>query len=161
MLDQMRQHSDLGVWCTKDSEIEFYELDKYTKVLVDDYKKEISERMSISRRTRSGGSKMKKESENKLLLVYPFSVDEAILSNAASGLKELGGDMLGLESVEDNTSDLVTDVIIQGQSDVEDASDSKVKSSRTHYVTIRAEDIERLCPGQFLNDTLVDFWMRW
>ena len=53
MLNQMRQHSDLGIWCTKDSEIEFYDLDKYTKALVDDYKKEISERMSISRRTRN------------------------------------------------------------------------------------------------------------
>ena len=81
MLDQMRQHPDLGVWCTKGSEIEFYDLDKYTKALVDDYKKGVSERMSISRRTRSGGSKMKKESENKLLLVYPFSVDEAVIDD--------------------------------------------------------------------------------
>ena len=51
MLDQMRQHSDLGVWCTKDSEIEFYDLDKYTKALVDDYKKEISERMILQGKT--------------------------------------------------------------------------------------------------------------
>ena len=115
----------------------------------------------ISRRTRSGGKKKKKDPENKLLLVYPFSVDEATLSNAASSLKELGGDLLGLENVKDDNIDLVNDVIMQGQSNVEDTGDSKGKSSRTHYVTIGEEDVERLCPGRFLNDSLVDFWMRW
>ena len=158
MLDQMRQHPDLGHWCTEDSEIEFYNLDKYTKALVDDSRKERNERMSISRRTRSGGSKKKKDSENKLLVVYPFGVDEAILSNAASGLNELGGDLLGLDDMDDTKPP--ADAAIQGvQSDVED--DGKGESSRPHYVTIQDDDVERLCPGQLLNDTLIDFWMRW
>ena len=158
MLDQMRQHPDLGHWCTEDSEIEFYNLDKYTKALVDDSRKERNERMSISRRTRSGGSKKKKDSENKLLVVYPFGVDEAFLSQAASGLKELGGDLLGIDDMDDTKPP--ADAAMQGvQSDVE--NDGKGKSTRTHYVTIRDDDVERLCPGQFLNDTLVNFWMRW
>ena len=54
MLDQMRQHSDLEHWCTEDSEIEFYNLDKYTKALVDDSRKERDERMSVSRKIHSG-----------------------------------------------------------------------------------------------------------
>ena len=32
---------------------------------------------------------------NSVLLVYPFGVDEEVLSEAASGLKELGGESLG------------------------------------------------------------------
>ena len=114
--------------------------------------------MSITRRSSLGGSKKKKDSENKLLVVYPFGVDEAILSNAASGLNELGGDLLGLDDMDDTKPP--ADAAIQGvQSDVED--DGKGESSRPHYVTIQDDDVERLCPGQLLNDTLIDFWMRW
>jgi len=159
MLDQMNEHPDLSVWCSKDAEIEFYDLERYAKALTDDHQKERKERISIAGRTRSGGRKKKKDSENKLLVVYPFGVDETVLSEAASGLKELGGDSLGVENVSaiDNINQ-PDDVQMQNSSDVEDV---KGKSSRMHYVTIRDEDIERLCPGQFLNDTLVDFFMRW
>jgi Ulp1 family protease len=158
MLIKIQEHPDLGAWCSKDSEIEFYDLGRYAKALTDDHQKERTDRMS-RRVTRSGGRKKKKDSENKLLVVYPFGVDETILSEASSGLKELGGDSLGIENVSavDNTSQ-PDDVQMQDSSDAEDA---KGKSSRMHYVTIRDEDIERLCPGQFLNDTLVDFFMRW
>ena len=151
MLEQMRQHPDLGRWCTEASEIEFYNLDKYTKALVDDSRKEKNERMSISRRTRRPvGSKKKKDSENKLLVVYPFGVDEAILSQAASGLKELGGDLLGLDDIYDTKPP--ADAAMQG---VPYVSSGKGESSRPHYVTIQDDDVERLCPGQLLNDTLL------
>ena len=159
MLDQMNEHRDLSMWCSKDSEIEFWDLERYTKALTDDQQKERRDRMSTSTRiTRSGGSKKKKDSENKLLVVYPFGVDEAVLREAASGLKELGGDSLGVEEAVDDKTNQPADVQMQDSSEIEDV---KVKSSRMHYVTIRDEDIERLCPGQFLNDTLVDFFMRW
>jgi len=151
LLEQMRENQTLEVWCSEDSKIPSYDLEKYTKALLDDSRKERNERLSIARRTRSGGSnKKKKGSENNLLLVYPFNVDESAMTEAASDLKELGGDSMGVEDLE-----------IQNQSDGGNASDDKGKSSRTHYVTIREDDKDRLCPGQFLNDTLVDFWMRW
>jgi hypothetical protein len=90
--------------------------------------------------------------DNKLLLVYPFDIDEAILSAAAAGLKELGGDLLGLYQAE---------VSLRGQLAEGYVAEEVKKPTRTHYVTIREDDKERLRPGQFLNDTLVDFWMRW
>jgi len=157
MLDQMNEHRDLSMWCSKDSEIEFWDLERYTKALTDDEQKERKERMS-TRVTRSGGRKKKRDSENKLLVVYPFGVDEEVLSEAASGLKELGGDSLGVEEAVEDKTNQQADVEMQDSSEIEDV---KGKSSRMHYVTIRDEDIERLCPGQFLNDTLVDFFMRW
>ena len=157
MLDKMNEHPDLSMWCSKDSEIEFYDLGRYAKALTDDHQKERKERMSTV--ARSGGRKKKKDSENKLLVVYPFGVEESVLTEAASGLKELGGESLGVvEAVVDGDTNQPVDVQMQGSSDMEDV---KGKSSRMHYVTIRDEDIERLCPGQFLNDTLVDFFMRW
>ena len=136
------------------SEIVFDNLDYSTEVLVEDSTNERKRRMSESKESKN----KKKDSENKLLVVYPFGVDEAILNEAASGLKELGGDLLGIEGGQD-TKPPAASAMKGVQSDVED--DGKGKSTRTHYVTIRDDDVERLCPGQFLNDTLVDFWMRW
>ena len=132
--------------------MELHELEKYAKALLEDRRKERAARMRIARRTRSGVNKKKDEADNKLLLVYPFDFDEEELSKAASGLKELGGDLLGLDR---------TEVSAQGQVDGDQVAEEMKKSTRTHYVTIREDDKERLCPGQFLNDTLVDFWMRW
>jgi hypothetical protein len=54
--------------------------------------------MPIARRTWSGGQSdrdpKRTNADNKLLLIYPFNVEETELSAAASGLKELGGDLL-------------------------------------------------------------------
>jgi len=150
MLVKMQDHPDLGMWCSKDSEIEFYDLERYAKALTDDHQKERAGRM-LRRITCSGGSKKKKDSENKLLVVYPFGVDEAVLSEAASGLKELGGDSLGVEVVNNDTN----------QPAGVDMQDINNDGDNTSDLTIKNEDIERLCPGQFLNDTLVDFFMRW
>ena len=150
MLNQMLHNQML----VDSSEIVFDNLDYSTEVLVEDSTNERKRRMSESKESKN----KKKDSENKLLVVYPFGVDEAILSEAASGLKELGGDLLGIDDMDDTKPPAAS--AMQGvKSDVED--DVKGKSSRTHYVTIRDDDVERLCPGQFLNDTLVDFWMRW
>jgi hypothetical protein len=45
---------------------------------------------------------------------------------------------------------------------VEDGNaDETKKKVRAHYLTIRKEDMDRLEPGEFLNDTLIDFWMEW
>ena len=62
------------------------------------------------------GRKEKKNADNKLLVVYPFGVDEAILREAASGLKELRGDLLrvGSHSTESTTETMQNDSIIEG-----------------------------------------------
>jgi Ulp1 family protease len=102
--------------------------------------------------TRSGGTNKKNDAENKLLLEYPFDVDEELLREASQGLLELGGNMLGVKEDEH---------IVEDQLDEDDVTRVTKKPLRTHHVTIHDEDYERLSPGQFLNDTLVDFWMRW
>jgi hypothetical protein len=149
MLCQMREHKDLGIWCTKESEFQYSDIGKYANALLADSKKDEEERLRNMRVTRSGGRReaTKKNTENKLLLVYPFDVDEAVLSGSASALTELGGDSLGLEA--------------EPAAQVDHPSENQKRPSRTHYVTICEDDKDRLKPGQFLNDTLVDFWMRW
>lgn len=88
------------------------------------------------------------------LLVFPFKADEEVFSTAASNLNELR------EAREISDGESIP--LIQPQDSDLNESDVKVKgSSRTHYITIREDDVERLAPGEFLNDALVDFWMKW
>ena len=74
-----------------------------------------------------------------------------VLSAAASGLKELGGDLLGLDH--DHSAAL--------NSRISTTNERKTMQNRTHYITILAIDMERLLPGQWLSDVHIDFWMRW
>ena len=108
--------------------------------------------IASERRVKQRSANENDDTVNKLLLVFPFDVDEESLSEASRGLLELGGDLLGV--VEDEPS-------VEDQLDEDDVTRRTKKPPRTHHVTIRDEDYERLSPGQFLNDTLVDFWMRW
>jgi hypothetical protein len=51
--------------------------------------------LPIAKRTwLSGGIKKRNDANKKLLLVFPFNIVDATLSEATSGLKELGGDLL-------------------------------------------------------------------
>ncbi len=133
---------------TKKRSIEFLTLDSNDE----DFwinRKEGEERTKYTRKPRSGGKGVskKKTGENNLLLVYPFEYDAAVLSQAAANLTELGGNLMGEEPGPLASTDVV--------------SDSRKLSSRTHYTIISEEDKDRLLPGQFFNDTLVDFWMLW
>ena len=119
----------------------------------------MGDRKSIDAVRSSGARTKRKEGGNKILLVYPFKVDKAILMEAAAGLKELGGDSLGVQtphiSGEQPTLAASLDQDIKG--DV-----TKIKGSlRVHHAVIRQDDRERLCPGVFLSNVLVDFWMLW
>ena len=145
----------MGVWCADGSEVQKDEIETYASTLIKASKKD---RDSRRRQTRSGRKKGKDlGAENKLLLVYPFKVDETVLVEASRGLRELGGDTLGVPDAEDNTPETSQPV----QNPSADTEVKKKGSSRVHYVTIREEERDRLAPGQFLNDSLVDFWMRW
>ena len=103
-------------------ELEFYELDPYISALVKhnelERKRHLSTKTSMSR---------------KVLVIYPFKIEEEILNAIPAELRAL------------------SDVIFSMQ--------ESGTSKRDHYLIITESDKSRLEPGQFLNDTLVDFWM--
>lgn len=154
-------HDELALYCMQ-GDIKFHDLDNYTKALVKDDNAEKAKRRSGPRTRSRGKNKVLSDSENKLLIVYPFKAEEEHLQRVSSELKELGGDRLGVDEV-------IVDVAMADASEedteVEEGEENNRvesgSSSRTHYLSIRQDDKERLEPGQFLNDTLVDFWMSW
>jgi hypothetical protein len=123
--------------------------------------------------------------DNPVLLVFPFGHDEERIDSAAEGLNEAfrvlqrlddegvvvdgdrkventavaGLDPSGSESEPAEQTDIETDAneVVQAENQQEPMKGS----ARAHFLTIRQEDFDRLEPGEFLNDTLIDFWMQW
>ena len=121
-------------------------------ISIEDSEDEGDDMHATAIKTQSGVANKKNVEENKLLLDYPFDVDEEILREASRDLLELGGDLLGVQDDEPS---------VEYQLVEDDVTRVTNKPRRTHHVTIRDADYERLSPGIFLNDALVDFWMQW
>ena len=86
---------------------------------------------------------------NKIILNYPLDVNESFLVEAASGLKELGGHLLGVKNEPASTTSISCTSVQSGSGD------------NAGGVIIRQEDMGALHPGQSLNDRLIEFWMQW
>jgi hypothetical protein len=108
--------------------------------------------------------------EDDVLLVYPFDGDTDEIEGAATGLNEAKGVNAIIGGVEaQKASDEESSFRNRGsEQDATEVSFSDEKqgivsrkSERRHFLTIQVRDFERLCPGEFLNDTLVDFWIQW
>ena len=86
------------------------------------------------------------------LLVYPLLLSQHTVAKVTTGLKELGGDSLGVEGANRKSpppTPLSTMPMPTG------------KASRNHNVVITDKDLYTLRPGQKVNDSIVDFWMKW
>jgi hypothetical protein len=146
MIDHMRKHVALEALFSSGSEFRYDDIVKYARALVEDDDKAIEENMKSVRVTRSRAQQVskKKRKENKQLLVYPFVVDEAVLSEAAADLTELGGSLFGLDAASPPAN-----------------TNKELPPRRTHYTIIEMKDKDRLSPGTWLNDVIIDFWMKW
>jgi hypothetical protein len=123
----------------------------------------------VIERTRNR-KRMKKS--NSIILVYPFEADEDTFELAVENLNE-AKNVLEVKTLHrPETQDfkcrkprpLENPCMLGKESnatDQETKTDAVKRKSRGHYLTIREEDLSRLSPGEFLNDTLVDFWMQW
>lgn len=111
---------------------------------------------------------------DQVLLVYPFAGDTQEIESAAKGLNEARGiGEIGAESDDTESEEDIDETMNAALADSEansrstspvpsnDAENKEKSKRRAHFVTISVEDAKRLAPGQWLNDTLVDFWMMW
>ena len=96
-------------------------------------------------------------SENKKLFIYPFEFVEEKVRETCLSLTELGGDRLG---VAETIVEVPDDPNEDGNEAQGDPALSNT-SSRRHYITISQDDRDRLAPGVFFNDAIVDFFMSW
>jgi hypothetical protein len=101
---------------------------------------------SVARTPRFTPEFLSGKEDDEVILVYPFGCDKVQLDNAASDLNEL--------------NHFRVEPALSHQSMEIDRPEEEA-SVRTHYLTISAGDCKRLAPAEYLNDTLIDFWMRW
>lgn len=159
MLEQMKDNPTLETFFLCDPKIEFYNLKEYTAALIEDTVKENNNRRRSTRLSRANAKKKSSTSE-KPILVFPFTAEDDAFFTAASTLNEL---KLAREqtSVESERASIQPQDSDLNEPQAENENERVKGSARTHYITIREDDMERLEPGEFLNDSLVDFWMKW
>jgi hypothetical protein len=142
---------------------------KCSKLLLDD------SRMDRQRRLRSIGSLVSRindafltgRKQSDILVIYPFDETAALIETAADGLDEVRGVPRDNASTDhSNGGAALVPAADSGQESTEDSKDKenimvKGKGQNRSHFTIAVSDYERLGPEEFLNDTLIDFWMRW
>jgi hypothetical protein len=153
-----------------DAQIHANDVKQYCRTLIDDSKKEQWQRLKSAMSpaaARTGFLAGKKDDD--IVLVYPFGDDGREVDAAAQGLTELQCvDSAATEadgkSEGDATVELTAKVYEEEPSIETDASNEKgkgnaVKSRAVFQICVA--DVTRLEPGEYLNDTLIDFWMHW
>jgi len=118
--------------------------------------------------------------KDEILLVYPFDGDSNEMEEAAEGMQEASGQLFA-EEMAPTTAESLSQSLCSARKETEEgdqtdsssyATDDKAAlnqnaaapskpARRRHFLTVRVRDFERLCPGEFLNDTLIDFWIQW
>ena len=88
------------------------------------------------------------------LLTFPFAGDPAKIEDIASEMNIAKTALLAGPLVQTGV-----DETKKAASESGDEASGDIK--KAHYCTIRVEDFERLYPGEWLNDALIDFWMQW
>ena len=101
-------------------------------------------------------------SDDNILFIYPFSCPSERIENTAKDLREACG--LTCKYNVDNK------VVIWNNSQDYEIFEEKERNKtekvihpklgKEHYLTVRERDFKRLEPEQFLNDTIIDFWMK-
>jgi Ulp1 family protease len=92
------------------------------------------------------------------MFVFPFRLigaDQEEIDAAAKGLNELNSASLSraIDPIGGGSNAKTAE---------NDKGDSNKKAySQEHYITIQERDRALLQPREWLNDTLIDFWMQW
>jgi Ulp1 family protease len=176
LLQRVETINSLCPYFDKDAQLTTKTADRYCQPFIKDSKNEtrMSRNSIESPMSRNKEGFLAGKKEEDILLVYPFDGDKELIEKTAEGLNEAsrGGpcnadsslERVAVEAMEIDTTDLeVSDAgkaLSEGSDKGEVEAETKNRG-RAHFLTVRVEDYERLEPGEFLNDTLIDFWMQW
>jgi hypothetical protein len=92
---------------------------------------------------------------DEVVLTFPFDATYAELNEAAQDLSEVNGLFNNEETAAKNEEDKKQGTYVTT------SENEKFRNIWKHSHTVRGEDFDRLEPGEYLNDTLIDLWMTW
>jgi len=90
---------------------------------------------------------------DQTVLVFPFHVKSTELTGASENLIEADGKL--------TLSGGSSFFAMEAEDNAQPEHTQNQRLAKVHTVTIRGEDYDRLKPYEFLNDTLIDFWISW
>ena len=135
ILDEMRKDDHLAAFLVTGCGLNKEEKDSYIT--------------SFQAKKRKKAITPSKYKEHDTVLVFPFQAHEAELNSAAKDLIEGSGKLLA-----DGDS-------MFARNPTSESKPAENPMAKVHTVTIHGEDYDRLVPCEFLNDTLIDFWISW
>lgn len=126
--------------------------------LVEDSRSPPIEISSAEKRSRTRRAKkcfvepefLRGKKDDDAVLTFPFAGDKDLIEKCSKGLQELSA--FGASPQTNEVSQV---------GGLQSDADEEAAGGRGHYLIISAGDCRRLAPGVFLNDTLIDFFMRW
>jgi len=119
--------------------------------LKEDKKDSLITAFQASAKTRKKSMVPAKYKEHETVLVFPFQAHDVELNSAANVLTEASGKLPVANSAT---------MFASLESTCESGPAENLKA-KVHTITIHGEDYGRLDPCEFLNDTLIDFWISW
>lgn len=163
LIDRFKKDKNFSVYFGGDANrLKDNEAQGYAISLVDDSKNDRTIRLRSmgspsSHRKRS--DLLKGLEDDDIILITPNAIDPEEIEACADGLIEAKGPAMPLRSDQPESTEKDCS---EGDSDEkEDSKDEPKSKLRGHQITLRVSDLERLEPGEFLNDNLIDFWMSW
>lgn len=116
---------------------------------MEECKKGAGKTLSSRKKTRSSSRHSFRNVEpDEVVLVFPFNATYEKLDQAADGLTEANDMLVASENIDTEEID-------------DNTKHRTFQNVWKHDHTIRGEDYERLKPGKYLNDNLIDLWMTW
>jgi len=166
-LNHMRQQNSIlnKLLDEAKSMISHEEIEDYISSLIEHDLKGNSSRRTLRSTTTKQSSYLRPVVSDEVILVYPFDASHAEIDSAAGGLLEANGLLSVNNDVEkqvDSDENISTIQKQNSSSDVGSDDDHKINYvGKTHFLTVGGEDYQRLRPGEYLNDTLIDLWIKW
>jgi hypothetical protein len=166
LLETMKSTNGLSAFVTDEAQLDANQAQYFSVPFV----KDSAQAKRIRLRGMGSPTSRKKEGflagkqDTDTLLVYPFAGDPEDMENAARGLNEPNGRCFDTDPMDIEAEDVSAtsrEMTSEGKTGNAATEIETTTRGRTHFLTIRVEEYEHLEPGEFLNDTLINFWMRW
>lgn len=154
-LKVVRENEFFSAYFSNESRLKCNHAHLYSTALIADARKEaLSRNKKVKCSSRVGF--LAGKTSNDLLLRFPFGGDPRCIEAASEGLKEFQCFHCSDATDQETDSEGCEDPPLETH-----ATEVIEDTRRKHHIEIRVEDFERLDPGVYLNDTLIDFFLQW
>jgi hypothetical protein len=121
--------------------------------LIDQNRRERRQRLSRIKLSSEKSEFVVGKKDTDILLIFPFAEKQEKIEAAVADLVEV---CEGSNAVPASSACAELEELKAPSSELPEKG-----AGRDHFLTIDVNDYERLYPGVYLNDTLIDFWMKW